>query len=244
MALMRLAGTSRSAERWEILCSCADPVAGHLVSPAPSMAFDRCRPGPSRYSRGRRSSTTEAVARLPSCTWPPIQSLAAMLASALADTSSREIRWTAPPPVHPLHVHSREQAPDDPAIPLAKRVPPSWFLTTLTVYSVLRAAGLLHPATDQGFVAFRLRLAPAPALPKETLHWNLDGAPRNAVHTLRRVSLADSRTASLRPLPSCRFVTTRSRRWPRPAPATAPRHRSGGGLPPCPYSEEPGQDAK
>lgn len=32
------------------------------------------------------------------------------------------------------------------------------------------------------------------------------GLPRNASHTPRRIPFAESRTASLRPLPSCRFI--------------------------------------
>jgi hypothetical protein len=44
----------------------------------------------------------------------------------------------------------------------------------MTAYFVRRAAGLLHPATDQGFVAFRFRLAPTPSPPKKREH----GTPR------------------------------------------------------------------
>jgi hypothetical protein len=44
-------------------------------------------------------------------------------------------------------------------------------------------------------------------------------SPRDAVHTLRRVPLASSRTASLRPLPSCRY---RPARRGRPAEAGCP----------------------
>ena len=40
--------------------------------------------------------------------------------------------------------------------------------------------------------------------------------PANAVHTLRSIPLADSRTASLRPLPSCRCRP--------PLPRTVPKH--------------------
>ena len=39
--------------------------------------------------------------------------------------------------------------------------------------------------------------------------------PRNAVHTLRRFPLASSRTASLRPLPSCRYRPARRRSQPK-----------------------------
>jgi hypothetical protein len=44
--------------------------------------------------------------------------------------------------------------------------------------------------------------------------------PRDAVHTLRRFSLISSRTASLRPLPSCRYRP--ARRGPRREPVSLP----------------------
>jgi len=73
---------------------------------------------------------------------------------------------------------------------------------------LLRAgvAGLLHPATSQGFAAFHVR---RPAPPEGG---SVGTDPRDASHTLRRVPLASSRTASLRPLPSCRYRPVRRRR--------------------------------
>jgi hypothetical protein len=69
--------------------------------------------------------------------------------------------------------------------------------------------GLLHPATGQGFAAFHA--SQPQSSPRATL--DTVGSSRDAVHTLRRLSLASSRTASLRPLPSCRY---------RPAPGASP----------------------
>jgi hypothetical protein len=68
-----------------------------------------------------------------------------------------------------------------------------------------KVTGLLHPATGQGFVtfpAFRPQRYPKVAL-------EAVGVSRDAVHTLRRVPLINSRTASLRPLPSCRYLINR-----------------------------------
>jgi hypothetical protein len=126
-------------------------------------------------------------------------------APALTRASSLEIRSKATPLPRPARVHSQEQAPFGPAVPLPDHVPSSWFLTTLTASSARRAMGLLHPTPRQGFTTFhasrcatrtrRSRCCPA-------------GTPRSAVRTLRSLSLVSSRTASLQPLPSCRSVDT------------------------------------
>jgi hypothetical protein len=49
-------------------------------------------------------------------------------------------------------VHSRAPllTPPGPTLLHVGHVPPLWFLTTSTVYSALRLAGLLHPATERG----------------------------------------------------------------------------------------------
>jgi len=79
-------------------------------------------------------------------------------------------------------------------------VPPSWFLTTSTVFSARRLRVCCASLPAMGFTAF-----PAPALPlPRGGSGSCRGVPRGAVHTLRRVPLVDSRAASLRPLPSCR----------------------------------------
>jgi hypothetical protein len=67
---------------------------------------------------------------------------------------------------------------------------------------------------------------PAPVTPESApATWPV---PRDAVHTLQRFSLISSRTASLRPLPSCRWSPTSSpvilvRPKPGPARTAAPK---------------------
>jgi hypothetical protein len=65
------------------------------------------------------------------------------------------------PSVRPLR---EAEASVGPTVPPASRVPPSWFLTTSTVCSAQRVAGLLHPAASQGFAAFRV--FPPPTSPE------------------------------------------------------------------------------
>jgi len=65
---------------------------------------------------------------------------------------------TAPPSTYALDVHSRVRPFRSPGrfsrfglpLPRAGPVPSSRFLTALTGFSVVRAAGLLHPAADRG----------------------------------------------------------------------------------------------
>jgi hypothetical protein len=85
------------------------------------------------------------------------------------------------------------------------------------------AAGLLHPAVDYG-VRRVSRSSPRehPRVPRRGLR-----LPRAANRTLRRVPLISSRTASLRPLPSCRY-------HPLFAPGLPGRSR---GLMPSPVAE-------
>jgi hypothetical protein len=135
----------------------------------------------------------------------PFIALGGSPASALASTSSLEIRSKATPPPIPARVHSQEQAPFGPAVPLLGHVPPSWFLTTVTAYSARRAMGLLHPTPGQGFTTFHASRHPTHT---RRLRWCPAGTPRSAVRTLRSLSLVSSRTASLQPLPSCRSANT------------------------------------
>jgi hypothetical protein len=88
---------------------------------------------------------------------------------------------------------------------LLDRVPPSRFLTALTASStrVLRACCIPHPTMR--FAAF-LSLVASTTLRRSCASPRL---PRDA-HTLRRIPLASSRTASPRPLPSCRFRSLRT----------------------------------
>lgn len=99
-----------------------------------------------------------------------------------------------------------------------------------------RGLGFIAPRSRPGFIAFchgPSMLVPraqktrscrrTSRRPMERHH-----APRNAVHTLRRIPLASSRTASPRPLPSCssvRILTAACRSTLRPRYAPTSRHR-------------------
>jgi len=80
-------------------------------------------------------------------------------------------------------------------VPSEHLVPPAWSCTTSTVYSAHLPASLLHLASDRG-----VRHVSASHPP--SCRSDEDRHPRAAVHTLRRLPFPDSRTASLRPLPS------------------------------------------
>jgi len=122
------------------------------------------------------------------------------------------------PPMCPL---PGAEAPFGSAQPSASLVPPSWFRTTSTAFSTSRSRVCCTPQPAKGSPRF------APADPRGARRrWSAGGAPRDAVHTLRRLPLASSRTASLRPLPSCRYrparLVLRPGRSPhRPPPAEA-----------------------
>jgi hypothetical protein len=104
------------------------------------------------------------------------------------------------------------EAPFGQTVPPARLVPPSWFLTTMTVSSAREGTGLLHPATDRGFAAFPDVRGPYRPLRGAAGTGPWGHSPRRGSHP-PKTSLADSRTASLRPLPSCRY-----RRCPVPGP--------------------------
>jgi hypothetical protein len=73
----------------------------------------------------------------------------------------------------------------------------------------IRAAGLLRPAASLRFAAFLAEQRPTIAPSRSSMHrGTAERLPRDAVRTLRRVPLASSRVASLRPLPSCRCCST------------------------------------
>jgi hypothetical protein len=110
-------------------------------------------------------------------------------------------------------------------------VPPASSRSALVVSHHLDV--LLH-TMGRGFVAPRSqpgvrRVSGLPARADARERRRMGGdLPRDAVHTLRRVSLVSSRTASLRPLPSCRYrsppeggdgpkpLSTLDRVWPEP----------------------------
>jgi len=145
------------------------------------------------------------------------------------------------PPAYPEHVHSQEpRLPSGRRCHAPTRVPPSWFRTTSMVCSVHGSRVCCTPQPVKG--SPRFVLAALPGHPKAT-RW--DGcSPRDAVHTLRRLPLASSRTASLRPLPSCRYRP--ARRWVRPRPGfpcRPPSRRGGWRTPRGPYPRVAGGPA-
>ena len=109
------------------------------------------------------------------------------------------------------------EASFEPALPRANLVPPSWSLTTSTVCSTQGLRVCCTPLPAMGFDAFP---GPASSSPEGVLD-DLP-VPRAAGHTLRRVPLISSRTASLRPLPSCLCCTLSLPGPARPKPSVAP----------------------
>jgi len=120
----------------------------------------------------------------------------------------------APLPTCPLRVHSPTALlPSFGQSLLSDRhVPPPWFRTTSTVYSAHRLRAYCIPKPDG--VRCVSELCPHLSPTEVDDRWETVTLSRNAVHTLQRIPLAGSRTASLRPLPSCCSVASR----PFPAP--------------------------
>jgi len=167
----------------------AASVAGLLVFPAPSLTFRTVNgPGSSRYSRcflpflglDQRTSTLLGF-------YLPFRALGGSLAPALAGTASLEIRSKfAPPP-------SSAVCPLPGASSLRPGGATVWSRSAFVVSHHLD--GFLHTSVCE-LVASHSRSG---------VHHVLT---RDAVHTLRSLSLVGSRTASLQPLPSCRSADT------------------------------------
>jgi hypothetical protein len=106
-------------------------------------------------------------------------------------------------------------------VPPVVLVPPSWFLTTSAAFSAqgLQVCCALLPA-----VGFDALPAPASRPPEGTLQDRR--VSRAAFHTLRRVPLVSSRTASLRPLPSCHYRTPFAPEPARPKSSALDRGRT------------------
>jgi hypothetical protein len=173
-------------------------------------------PSPARASRvfpSRPPSSAEAVERRPSWPLPLLQS-----ARESAGTASRWflLSWDSSvslPPATLPRVHSRKpRLPSDQCCHTPVHVPPSWFRTTSTACSARELRVCCTPQPAKGSPRF------ARTASRATREWRgLTGRdPRDAVHTLRRVPLISSRTASLRPLPSCRYRPARRGSRPRP----------------------------
>jgi hypothetical protein len=91
-------------------------------------------------------------------------------------------------------------------------VPSSWFLPTSTVSSARRSRVCCTPQPDKGSSRFAYTGArhPEAVRRRARMRDTHSGAPRDAVHTLRSLPFADSRTASPRPLPSMSLPSRRS----------------------------------
>lgn len=126
--------------------------------------------------------------------------------------------WLAtPPPTCLRSVHSRAVLPQciEPKDPSLDCVSPSWFCTTSMISAASPVVGLLHPTA--GHEVRRVSSLPF-TLPypkvgmsrcKHRIRERRDHS-RDANHTLRRIPLFNSRTASLRPLPVCRFYDSQA----------------------------------
>jgi hypothetical protein len=173
--------------------------------PAPSMALGRCRPGPRGVS---------ASAALPGEIDPHDLCLAfRALATLLEPATSRRtgtgllLSWSCPlvaSSPYSTCASTPEWRPETPlfgpVVPRTDLVPPSWFLTTSTACSAQGLRVCCTPLPALRFIAF---LTTCPRRFRRS-HGRESAIPAMWAHTLRRVPLAGSRTASLRPLPSCR----------------------------------------
>jgi len=173
--------------------------------PAPSSALGRCRPGPRGLS---------ASAALPGEIDPHDLRLAcrALTASLEPATTRRTgpgllLSWSYPlvaSPPYSTCASTPERRPETllvgPVFPVTDRVPSSWFLTTSTACSAQGLRVCCTPLPALGFIAFH---AADPHCFRRS-RGRRGAIPAMRARTLRRVPLADSRTASLRPLPSCR----------------------------------------
>jgi len=101
-----------------------------------------------------------------------------------------------------------------------RRVPSAWFLTTSTASSAPGLWVCCAPLPASRFTAFPPTATHARPGPRSVTPWAGSRLPRNAVVTLQRVTLASSRTASLRPVPSCRYRRSDSPRGKAPLPIT------------------------
>jgi hypothetical protein len=110
------------------------------------------------------------------------------------------------------------ETPFGPTAPAAEHVPPSWFLTTMTVYSAREVAGLLHPATDRGFAAFPDARGPIPSAPRGSGHRSPEPFPATRFTPSedfpRRQPYRITAAVALLPLPSLSGPGT----WPKPVP--------------------------
>lgn len=170
----------------------------------PSLTFTRHRAGLRGLPPSHSTHRVGCPMRSPSSTWLLLQSSPPALGpeSLLSWDSSA----CAPPPMCRSDVHSQMSSPTSfgqtmPTVRSRSARVVSHHLDGLLHPAV---AGLLHPATGQRFIAFHLTLDQASS---EDSTCALRVLPAMQLHTPRRIPPVDSRTASPRPLPSCRYHT-------------------------------------
>lgn len=112
------------------------------------------------------------------------------------------------PPVRPL---PGAEAPIGPTVPPADRVPPPWFRTTMTAFSTQELRVCCTPQPVQGSSRFPLPSA-SPTRRPSGRRWRF---PRRGSHP-SKISLVNSRAASLRSLPSCRYRVPPEPLQPKP----------------------------
>jgi hypothetical protein len=182
-------------------CSNRRVGSGSLAFPAPSSTFRRFRPGP-------RGVPEPAAVPTEIGTGDPHD--LGLLFEALPQALPPPLGWaplvrfaSTPPSTSPVCVHSREQAPFDAPPPSVAFVPPSWFLTTSTVYSALRLAGLLRPAAGQGFAAFQARRSRS--RPKTIADLRAP-SPRRGLYPSKSFPRRQPEPHHCGPLPSCCYL--------------------------------------
>jgi hypothetical protein len=212
-----------------VTCCCfgVEHGSGSLVSPAPSTALDRHRSGP----RGVPGSAA-LHRRIDGCR-PPWPSTHLHSARIFGWNPSRPPanRWTWIPPLV-VFARLRPSAVRPHARPLPESSEEPAFGSMATNHRLaFRPRGSSPPRRFAPRERLRVCCTPLPALGFVAFRGRPSGrcsrgspagggsVPRDAVRTLRRVPLVNSRAASLRPLPSCRYHSISSHR-PRPV-----RHR-------------------
>jgi hypothetical protein len=213
VGLMRPSGPP--GQGCETNCPSASRGSGSGVFPAPSVAFDRHRPGLRGLPGTRAASPTEAdvAEALVNFTSPTERSKTAGIGSRqpllswdssnvcpLADKPSARPLPGAEAPFGPTgSTHRVKFRPRGSSPP--RRFPPR------------RGRGFVAPRSRtrvrlvSRYTGARRTRAVRRRSPARDAH---SGAPRDAVHTLRSLPFADSRTASPRPLPSMSLPSRRS----------------------------------
>jgi hypothetical protein len=181
------------------------------------MAFGRCRPGPSRSSRLCRPPWPKPRHDSPRELGLSFKALAKALETPLGGSSSHGIRRV------PLHRHAqRASTPGGRSLRWtdgATRQSRSALVVSHHLDGLLRTKGCGSVAPRCQSRVRRVSCLPASNVARGRQE-GVGYSPRDAVHTLRRVSLVSSRTASLRPLPSCRYRSPLDCGvWPKPLSA-------------------------